>query len=101
MKALFPDAADENPEGGYGFGVISEAAIGWGVAELIVRGVVLGYIFAKMANAFHGRSKSAIFAFIYLFCLVTVFRTFRTSSFELLKSISFYILPGIVFYELL
>jgi len=101
MKEFFPEVAEENPEVGYGFGVISEASIGFGIPELIIRGLLLGYIFAKMANYFNGRSRNPIFAFVYLFCVITVFRTFRTSSFELLKSVSFYIVPGIVFYEFL
>lgn len=101
MKQYFPEIADENPEIGFGFGVISEAAIGLGVLELALRGALLGFLFASLSNRFNGRNRNLLYAFIYLFCVVTVFRTFRASSFELIRSVVFNIVPAIIIYKLL
>jgi hypothetical protein len=98
MSEYMAEAFAENIESGYGFGVISEAAIGLGFIELVIKGLIVGFIFGKMANYYNSGRGGVVFYCIYLFCLATCFRSFRASSFELLRSVPFALGPSIVLY---
>lgn len=101
LNEYMPGITEENPEIGYGFGVISEVAIGLGIYELIVKSVLVGAVFAWLKNKIYTTKTDVIWLVIYFFCIVTAFRTFRSSSFELIRSIPFTLGLSMVLYYLL
>jgi len=68
---------------GFTFGVLSEAAVGFGPVELALRGVALGYIFGKIHN-WYSRNASAFWpTLFYLWFCVRSYYTYRVSTFYL------------------
>jgi len=71
----------EDTGAAYGFGVISEGAIGWGWPELLLKGLLTGYILARLQRWYKARSTNYWVLVIYLYLEVSCYWLFRTSCF--------------------
>ncbi|MBI3070817.1 MAG: hypothetical protein HYY84_01690 [Deltaproteobacteria bacterium] len=81
---------------GYAFGVLSESIIGLGYFEIFFKGLVIGVFFAKIVAWYRRRGSRWWVAAVYFFICATCFRTFRSSTFELIRSIVYGVLPPFV-----
>lgn len=67
---------------GYAFGVIAQSAVGYGWIELVVRGIVLGYVLAKIHRLFRSRGGSLWIAVLYIWLIVNAYQSFRNTTFS-------------------
>jgi hypothetical protein len=78
---------------GYMFGVIAQSVIGFGWLELILRGVVVGLLFA-WAQRWHASNATRFLpTLVYVWLCVWSYYTFRASTFYLLSPIIYRLLP--------
>ena len=82
--------------GGLAFGVITESVIGFGAIEAAIRGMLLGFVFAWLANNLIGRRSSVARVFVYVWLVVLSYQAFRDTTFSLLGR-ALYQLPPILF----
>jgi len=85
---------------GYMFGVLSEAAVGFGVLELLFRGFFLGAILAGIHNWYFRRRTSFWPLVFYIWCCVTVYYTYRAGTLYSLSFILTYFVPAYLLYRL-
>ena len=78
---------------GYMFGVLSQAVIGWGWLELLLRGVVLGYLFAKLHRWFIHHGSAFETTIIYTWLCVWSHYTYRSTTFYKLSDLLLHVLP--------
>ncbi len=86
---------------GYAFGVISQSAIGWGWAELVVKGMLIAYILARFQRWYRANSNKYWVLVIYLYLEVSCYWLFRSSSFYFITLLFFNVLPFYVVVRLL
>lgn len=82
--------------GGFGFGLISESVIGFGLYEGIARGFVLSLLFAKISNKILHRNTSLFSVFIYVWLSVSCYLAFRDTTFSLGVRSLYQILPALM-----
>ncbi len=78
------------------FGVISEAAIGLGAIEMVLRGIVLGLVFGEMHNWYSRHASRFWPTLFYLWLCVWSYYTYRASTFYLLGHVVFIFVPAYV-----
>ncbi len=78
---------------GYMFGVVAQSVIGFGLTELILRGVVVGLLFAWAQRWYTSRSTRFLPTLVYVWLCVWSYYTFRASTFYLLSPIIYRVLP--------
>jgi len=78
---------------GYMFGVLSQAVIGAGWLELLLRGALLGFLFAKLHRWFihHGSAFST--TIIYTWLCVWCHYTYRSTTFYKVSDLLLHVLP--------
>jgi hypothetical protein len=81
---------------GYGFGVIAESSIGLGYFELIAKGLIIGLIFGRLTEWYRRSMGTWWITAIYAFICASCFRTFRSSTFELIRTLTFSFLPSVL-----
>lgn len=79
---------------GFMFGVTSEAAIGFGIAEMAVRGVIVGVCFGLIHNWYYRNARSFWATVFYLWLCVWSYYTYRASTFYLLAHVVFVFVPA-------
>jgi hypothetical protein len=81
--------------GGFAFGLMAEIVLGVGIPEAIIRGMLLGSVFALIANRLHhtGSSQLNIVAFIWL--MIISYQCYRDTNFSILARAFFHLLPVI------
>jgi len=85
---------------GFMFGVMSQGVIGWGWLELILRGAVLGYLFAAVHRWYVRRAESYWVTFFYLWLCLFSYYTYRASTFYFLTIIVYQLIPGVLLVKL-
>ena len=83
------------------FGVTSEAALGLGIFEMILRGIAVGFIFATIHNWYTRNASRFWPTLFYLWLCVWSYYTYRASSFYLLAHVLFVFLPAYLGIKLL
>jgi hypothetical protein len=81
----------------YVFGVIAQSVIGFGFLELVLRGAVIGILFAWAQRWYARHSSSFLPTLAYLWLCVWSYYTFRASTFYLLSPIIYRLLPAVIF----
>lgn len=84
---------------GYAFGVIAQSIIGAGWADLVMRGLLLGYLYGVMYRYYrrHGSRPWVIVA--YFFAVLYSYQAFRASSFALLNDFVQHFVPAVIVIE--
>ncbi len=85
----------------YGFGVIAESAIGWGWAELVLKGILTAYMLGYLQRWSKSNSTEYWVIVIYLYLEVSCYWLFRTGSFYFVTLLFFNVLPFYVAVRLL
>ena len=70
--------------GGLAFGVLAESVVGFGAIEALVRGSLLGLLFAVCANKLRPESRDVVRVFVYVWLVVVSYQAFRDTTFSLL-----------------
>lgn len=84
------------PVGGFMFGVISQAIIGFDWLELLLRGCLLGGIAASIHRWYARRASEFWITLLYLFLCVWAYYTFRASSFYIVYFVVYQFLPVVL-----
>lgn len=80
--------------GGFDFGAISEAVIGFGIVDVIWRGAATGLIFGLLHRWFVKRRRTFWNVAFYVWTTVMSYQTFRSTTFSLLPNIVYmFLLP--------
>jgi Ca2+/Na+ antiporter len=78
---------------GFMFGIVAQSVVGFGYYELAVRGILLAAFYA-FAHRFYRRHSRSFWATIsYLFILTWAYYAFRSTSFEILYRLAYYLVP--------
>jgi hypothetical protein len=85
------------PGVGMMFGVLGQAAIGYGTIELLVRGSLLGLLFALAHRAYTRRARSFWVSMLYLYLCLWSYYTIRASSFYFVYVLVYRFIPTMVF----
>jgi hypothetical protein len=79
---------------GFMFGAISEAVVGLGVMEMLVRGLIVGTVFGAIHNWYAKRATKFWPTLFYLWLCVRSYYTYRASSFYLLGEFVLVFIPA-------
>ncbi|MFB9265945.1 hypothetical protein ACFFWD_22775 [Bradyrhizobium erythrophlei] len=63
------------------FGVVAQSALGYGLPEIILRGAVLGLLLALIHRQCARRAESLTAVIVYLWLCISIYYTFRASTF--------------------
>lgn len=77
---------------GYMFGVQSQAEIGWGNAELVIRGVVLALVLSFIHRQYSKHDTSFLVTVSYVWLLTAIYYSYRAGTFYLLTYVVFRLL---------
>lgn len=84
------------------FGVISQGVIGGGTPELIIRGLVLGFLFAKLFKWFYGKTNVTIWEVVFMiFVAVKSYYTYRAGTGYLLYFIIYHFFGAYFLYYII
>jgi hypothetical protein len=72
VAATYPDF--------FNYGVIAQSVVGFGFAELVLRGIVTGAIFAVIHNWWMRKAGQFWPTFFYIWLLIAVYQSFRNAS---------------------
>jgi oligosaccharide repeat unit polymerase len=75
LATFYPVFGDSG--GGFAFGIVPQAIVGFGVLELILRGALVGYIFARLHRWYRRRNASSWVLIVYLWVVVLAYQSFR------------------------
>lgn len=81
--------------GGLAFGAISQAIIGGGILEALIRGSLLGFIAGLLMKWYRGESKKWWQFPLYLYILVWIYQSIRDTTFTLLGTLVQTMIPAI------
>ena len=79
--------------GGFAFGALSEAVMGFGVADAVVRGLLLGAIFGYAGNRLMGRNATIFSVFVYVWLIVICYQSYRDTTFSFLARSIYQVVP--------
>lgn len=82
--------------GGLAFGAISEAVIGYGWPEALVRGALLGMAYAWVANRCLQGQLSGMRLFVYVWFVVMAYQGVRDTTFSVFARFPFHLFPVLV-----
>jgi hypothetical protein len=85
---------------GFTFGVMSQGVIGGGWLELVLRGAILGYVFAAIHRWYVRHAKNLWVTLFYLFMCLFSYYTYRVSSFYFLSLIVHWVIPCVLLAKL-
>lgn len=78
------------------FGIVAQAELGRGPIELAIRAALLGLFYAFAHRAYHRYSISFWATIAYLFLLTWSYYAFRSTSFDILYRIVYYLMPTVL-----
>lgn len=81
---------------GFTFGVMAQGVIGGGWLELVLRGAILGYLFAAVHRWYVRRAGNFWVTFFYLWMCLFSYYTYRVSSFYFLSIISYQVITSVL-----
>jgi len=87
-------------EGGLMFGVVSQALVGFGWKQLLLEGIFLGYIAAKLHRWYVKRAQRFWPLILYLFCCIWTYYSVRQTSLAVLSFIEYQFVPTLIMVEL-
>lgn len=73
----------------FNYGVIAQSVIGFGLSELVLRGLITGVVFAAIHNLWMRNHEKFWHTFFYIWLMIVVYQSFRNAS--------AYILPLIIY----
>lgn len=79
--------------GGFAFGTLSEAVMGFGLGDAIVRGLLLGGVFAHAGNKLMGRNTTIFSVFLYVWLIVICYQSYRDTTFSFLARGIYQVIP--------
>jgi len=65
---------------GFVFGVIAQSIVGFGIAELMVRGALLGYVLARIHRWYARKSTSLWHTVFYVWLCLKIYYTYRAGT---------------------
>lgn len=83
-------------QAGLMFGVIGQAAIGYDWIELLVRGVLLGVLFAAIHRAYVRHARSFWWSILYLYVCLWSYYTIRASTFYFVYVVAYHFVPAMI-----
>lgn len=83
------------------FGIVAQSAVGYGYYELIVRAFLLALFYAAAHRVYRRYSGSFWTTITYLFILTWAYYAFRSTSFEILYRLIYYMAPTWLIVKLL
>ena len=94
VSTFYPEFSDAG--GGLAFGAISESTIGFGLPEAFVRGALLGWLYAAIANQCLNGKLTVIRMFVYVWFVVMSYHAIRDTTFSTLPRFFMQVLPLLV-----
>jgi len=94
VMTYYPEYSDAG--GGLGFGVIAESSIGFGWPEALVRGALLGSLYATISNLCLNRKLTVIRGFIYVWFVVMSYQSIRDTTFTTIPRFAIQVVPLLV-----
>ena len=76
------------------FGVISQGVVGGGFVELLLRGLVLGFIIRMFHSWYLKRSYSLWANIAYIFVAIRIYHTYRAGNGYLLYDVLYGLIPA-------
>jgi hypothetical protein len=99
VSRFYPEAKERGE--GLAFGVVSQSLIGFGWLDLVLRGAVLGYIFARVHRYFrHNGHRLWVTAF-YVWLTVWCYQSVRNSSFDFVGFVLQQFVPTVIAIEMI
>ena len=86
---------------GFSFGAISEAMIGFGLPDLLMRGAILGAVVGWIHNVACKRAYHFGWIIFYLWFCTRIYLSFRNSIFYWIGLFGFELLPAIILFNVL
>ncbi len=83
------------------FGIVAQSVVGFGYYELIVRAFLLALFYAFAHRVYRRYSSSFWITIAYLFILTWAYYAFRSTSFEILYRLVYYMAPTWLLVKLL
>lgn len=95
VTSFYPDHATAG--GGLAFGVVAQGVIGLGIAEIAVRGLLMGWLSAVVFRWYRNRSANIWVTTVYLWLLVFSYQSIRATSLILFGPLLQRLLPLFLF----
>lgn len=87
--------------GGFAFGILAEIVLGQGVSEAVIRGAMLGTVFALLANWLNRQDTSPIKIGAYIWLIVIGYQCYRDTTFSIVARAFFHLAPVLIFLAVL
>ncbi|KNZ31784.1 MAG: hypothetical protein AD742_14930 [Methylibium sp. NZG] len=94
VKTFYPDFSEAG--GGLAFGSIAESSVGFGWPEALVRGALLGWLYASIANRCLASRLTVVRAFVYVWFVVMAYQSVRDTTFSTLPRFAFQVVPLLI-----
>jgi hypothetical protein len=98
LDTFYPDVAARG--GGMAFGVVSQAIIGRGRAEMIIRGLLVGVLFALTTRFYRSRADRPWVVVFNVWMIVWAYQSFRATTFYVLAMFFQFFIPAVVMVEI-
>lgn len=95
--SFYPEARELGH--GFAFGVIAQSLVGYGLLELVLRGALLGFIFARLHGYYRRNSGSFWVTVLYVWLIVWAYNSFRNTSLTFLSATLQQFLPTVLVVE--
>jgi oligosaccharide repeat unit polymerase len=82
--------------GGFAFGAIAESTIGFGWPEALVRGALLGWLYAAIANRCLRSKLTVVRVFVYVWFVVLSYQSVRDTTFSTIALFVTRVLPLLI-----
>jgi hypothetical protein len=80
------------------FGVVAQAKLGYGVAEIVVRGVLLGSVMALIHRACVKHAASLAAFIVYLWLCTSIYYTYRATTFYIASWAVYRLIPFLLLF---
>lgn len=78
---------------GLAFGVVAESLVGYGWTELLLRGVVVGYVLSRIHRFADAKTASLLWAVLYVWLCIQSYQLVRVSTLALVPMLMYQVLP--------
>jgi hypothetical protein len=94
VSTFYPEFSDAG--GGLAFGAIAESTIGFGWPEALVRGALLGWLYAYIANLCLNGKLTVARIFVYVWFVVMSYQSIRDTTFSTIPRFLMQVLPLLI-----
>ena len=94
VSTFYPEFSEAG--GGLAFGAIAESTIGFGAVEALVRGAILGCVYALVRNGCLIGRMTVLKAFIYTWFVVLSYQAIRDTTFSVFPRFLFQVVPLLI-----